>query len=294
MTTPKRNTDVLTCGSFRLNLNSRPHIMGIVNVTDDSFSDGGLYNQPKNAYHHAKHLVASGADILDLGAESSRPGARSIPLQEELDRLLPALKLIRKLNVPISIDTTKPEVAAAALEQGAHIINDISGGRDSNMLQVVARKKALIVLMHMQGSPRTMQKNPTYRDVVSDVKRALLQAAAKAVKAGIKPKNIILDPGIGFGKTMNHNLQLINRLAVYKNSGYPILLGPSRKSFIGKLLDDIPPEERDWGTAAAVSMSVANGAHIIRVHDVGHMSMVSKVTHAIKMEQSMGGRPCRK
>lgn len=271
----------LTCGPYRFNLKKQTLLMGIINITHDSFSDGGRFLDPQSAYRQAKQLVKDGAALLDLGAESSRPGAKPISSQKELARLLPAFKLIKKLQVPISIDTYKPEVAETMLRAGAHMINDISGGRESAMLKVAATYQVPIVLMHMQGRPPTMQQAPRYCHVVTEVKQALQASIQAARRAGIKAKNIIIDPGIGFGKTMTHNLQLLNKLEQFQTLGAPLLIGASRKSFIGTIVQQPRPTERDWGTAATVALSVAAGVKIIRVHDVKHMAMVSKVAQAI-------------
>ncbi len=279
----------ITCGPFHLNLEQRPHIMGIINLTDDSFSDGGQYNTPQKAFVQARRLKAEGADILDLGAESTRPGAKPVSAQQELQRLLPAFKRIVTLGLPISIDTYKPEVARAMAAAGAHMLNDVTGGRNPEMLRVMAQAKVPVVLMHMRGTPQTMQKAPRYHNVVAEVKASLKSAAQAALAAGVLPRNIILDPGIGFGKTLNHNLQLIRELGQLIRLGYPVLVGPSRKSFIGKLLGNLPPPQRDWGTAAAVSLSVAAGAHLLRVHAVSAMAMVSRVAAAITKGQAVGG-----
>jgi dihydropteroate synthase len=255
--------------------------MGIVNLTPDSFSDGGRYVRPGDAYRHAARLVEEGADILDLGAESTRPGAPAISATEELRRLLPALKLIRRLSVPISVDTVKAEVAAVALDEGAHMLNDVTGLRDPAMRTLAAQYRVPVVIMHMLGNPRTMQRAPRYRHVVQDVKHTLLAAVKKAEAAGIKPANIILDPGIGFGKTAQHNLVLLQHANELLSSGYPVLIGPSRKAFIAQVLGPLAPAERIWGTAAAVAASVAAGVHILRVHDVAAMRMVARVAWAI-------------
>ncbi len=277
----RQRTCVITCGPYRLALASRPHIMGIVNITPDSFSDGGKCLRPQAAYRHALRLVEEGADILDLGAESTRPGAPEVSVQEEIRRLRPALKLIRRLSVPISVDTTKPEVAAMALESGAHILNDVMGVGHAEMHRLAARSGAPLVIMHMQGTPRTMQAAPRYRNVVKEVKAALLTSAQAAEDLGVKPNKIILDPGIGFGKTVLHNLQLLQRLAELTGAGYPVLVGPSRKSFITKTVGPLSPTERDWGTSAAVAASVAGGAHIVRVHAVAAMRIAANVAWAI-------------
>ncbi len=273
---------VLHCGPFRLKLALRPHIMGIINLTPDSFSDGGLIKNPGAAYQRAAAMLEQGADILDLGAESSRPGALPISAAEEKRRLLPALKRLARLPLPISVDTSKPEVAAAALEAGAVMINDITGLKDPAMLSLAARSRVPVVIMHMRGTPRSMQRAPRYGNVVSEVRQELLAAARRAQIAGVKHEKIILDPGIGFGKTPAHNLLLLRELHRLADTGYPILAGPSRKSFLAAILGPLPPPERIFGTAAAVTLAVAHGARIIRVHDVKEMRMAAQVADAIQ------------
>ncbi|MCK5217907.1 dihydropteroate synthase [bacterium] len=273
---------MLHCGPFRLKLSLRPHIMGIINLTPDSFSDGGLIKNPVSAFQRAATMLKQGADILDVGAESTRPGALPISVAEEKRRLLPALKRLARLPIPISVDTSKPEVAAAALEAGAGMINDITGLKDPAMLRLAARRRVPVVIMHMRGAPRSMQRAPRYGNVVSKVRHELLAAARRAQSAGVKREKIILDPGIGFGKTPVHNFLLLRELRQLANTGYPILVGPSRKSFLTAILGPLPPRERIWGTAAAVTLAVAHGARIIRVHDVSEMRMAAQVAHAIQ------------
>lgn len=256
--------------------------MGIINLTPDSFSDGGLIKNPVSAYQRAAAMLKQGADILDLGAESSRPGALPISAAEEKRRLLPALKLLARLPIPISVDTSKPEVAAAALEAGAVMINDITGLEDPAMRSLAARSGVPVVIMHMRGTPRSMQRAPRYNNVVSEVRQELLAAARRAQNAGVKREKIILDPGIGFGKTAEHNLLLLRELPRLAATGYPLLVGPSRKSFLTAILGPLTPPERIWGTAAAVTLAVAHGARIIRVHDVKEMRMAAQVAHAIQ------------
>jgi dihydropteroate synthase len=258
--------------------------MGIINLTSDSFSDDGLFAKPESAYRRAAELVAAGADILDLGAESTRPGAPPVTAEEELRRLLPALRRIRRLAVPISVDTSKPEVAAAALDEGAHLLNDITGLTNPALRSLAAARRVPVVIMHLRGTPRTMQRSPRYANVVADVKRELLERAHAAEVAGVRRSDIILDPGIGFGKTARHNLQLLNHLDTLVAAGYPVLVGPSRKSFIAGVLGPMPPRERAWGTAAAVALAVAAGVQLIRVHEVAAMRQVALVAWAIKRE----------
>ncbi|MBN1595216.1 dihydropteroate synthase [candidate division FCPU426 bacterium] len=255
--------------------------MGIINLTPDSFSDGGMFSSPQAAWRRARQLLAEGADILDLGAESSRPGARPISSAEEKKRLLPVLKRLRRLAVPLSVDTYKPDVAEEALQAGARMVNDITALRDPRMRALAARRRVPVVMMHMQGTPQNMQAAPRYREVVADVRRELLAAARKAEQAGVPRKNIILDPGIGFGKTAEHNLLLLQNLSVLVATGYPVLVGPSRKAFINAVLGGLPPSARTWGTAAAVSLAIAQGVRIVRVHDVKEMKMAALVAAAI-------------
>ncbi len=260
----------------------RPLIMGVVNVTPDSFYDGGRHIEPERAVAHALELVEQGADILDVGAESTRPGAAPVGEEEERTRLLPVVtELARRVAVPISVDTTKSAVAQAALDAGASIVNDVSALRfDPRMASVVARSGAGVVLMHMKGTPLTMQEDPCYRDVVEDVVQFLEERMRVAMEAGISKLNIMLDPGIGFGKLLEHNLELLNRLGELMKLDRPLVVGPSRKSFIGRLIGR-SAEHREWGTAAAVALAVDRGARILRVHDVAMMADVVKVAAAI-------------
>lgn len=242
--------------------------MGIINATPDSFSDGGHFFRPVAAVRQALRLVAEGADCIDIGGESSRPGAAQVSVAEELRRVISVITQLRKkTTVPISIDTYKPMVAAAALKAGADWVNDITGLTDQDMRQLVAKAHCTVVLMHMQGAPQTMQHKPRYHDVVKDIAHFFHDRLALAHVAGIKRNNIILDPGIGFGKTVTHNLEIIQRLGELNKFHLPILIGASRKSFIGKLTG-AEVEDRLPGTLAAHSIAVANGATWLRVHDV--------------------------
>ncbi len=276
---------VWQCGSYTLSLSKRTHIMGILNTTPDSFSDGGNYQKPDDALRQAENMLAQGADIIDIGAESSRPGASPISAAEEISRLLPILKvLLKHIPLPISIDTYKSEVARAALEIGAHIINDISGLRyDPHMACVIAEYKVPVVIMHILGTPRNMQANPVYKNLMWEIIKYLRDSIQLAESAGIAPDMIAVDPGIGFGKTLEHNLQIINRLSELTVLGKPVLIGTSRKSFIGKILN-LPVEQREEGTAASLSCAILNGVHIVRVHDVEKMSRVVRITDAIRDE----------
>jgi dihydropteroate synthase len=262
----------------------RTLIMGIVNVTPDSFVDGGRYLDPAEAVRHARALAAEGADLLDIGAESTRPGSPGVLSNEERARLLPVLeRLLDGPPCPVSVDTSKPDVAEAALALGAHMVNDVTALADGPALaQVCADHGAALTVMHMQGTPRTMQVEPRYDDLLGEVRARLETAVATAQDAGVAPDAICVDPGIGFGKTVAHNLTLLKRLDVFRALGKPILVGPSRKSFIGALLDQVPPAERLEGTLAACVMAVAAGAHIVRVHDVAAVRRAVRVAEAIR------------
>ncbi|MDD5465256.1 MAG: dihydropteroate synthase [Candidatus Omnitrophica bacterium] len=278
---------ILTLRKHALNLSKKTHIMGIINLTPDSFSGDGLYRANSKehlnlALEKAQKMSADGADMIDLGGQSSRPGAKEISVKEELLRTVPAVKLLaKKITVPISIDTAKPEVAEAALEAGAQIINDISGLRKKRMIKVAARYKAAVVIMHMLGLPVNMQKKIAYHCLIDDIASYLKNAVDSACSGGIKPDKIIIDPGLGFGKTKEDNLEIIKHLADFKVLGKPILIGPSRKSFIGKVLGaDI--EGRCAGSLAAAVIASSNGANIVRVHDVKETNQSLKIVGAIK------------
>ncbi len=263
--------------------------MGVVNVTPDSFYDGGLYFEPARAIEHALKLVADGADIIDIGGESSRPGAVPISAKEEKKRVLPVIEVLRdKKDILISVDTTKALVAEAAIAEGAHIINDISSGRqDPDLLPLVARTGAALVLMHMKGTPRTMQSLADYDDVVAEVRSFLAQRLEAAREAGVREAALICDPGIGFAKKLEHNLALLNNLPALADLGRPVLVGVSRKSFIGRILD-AEPEQRLEGTIAAAVVSALSGASILRVHDVLEVKRALAVAESI-VRPGMGG-----
>jgi dihydropteroate synthase len=273
--------------SRTLVLGERTLIMGVLNVTPDSFSDGGKFLDPTNAIEHALIMERAGADLLDIGGESTRPGSSGIPAQEELARVLPVLNGLRGvLKIPVSIDTQKLEVAEAALDAGAEIINDISGLKsDPRLARLAARRRVPLILMHMRGAPRTMQKAGFARDVLKDVVQGLKKSAAIARKAGVPKSQIILDPGIGFGKSFAQNYELLEKLPQLGRLGYPLLVGTSRKGFLGATLarngKPAPPEDRIWGTAATVTASILNGAHIVRVHDVSEMVQVARVSDCL-------------
>lgn len=260
----------------------RPLVMGIVNVTPDSFFDGGQYYDPQRAVAHALRLVAEGADLLDIGAESTRPGALPVDEHEERRRLLPVVSAVaRAVSVPISVDTSKAEVARAALDAGAVMVNDVTALRgDRAMVDVVAEAGAGLVVMHMQGIPETMQQAPHYDDVVGDIAQFLAERARFAMDHGVERDRIVLDPGIGFGKTLTHNLALLANLHAFTELGFPLLVGPSRKGFIGQLTHQ-SVDARAWGTAAVVALAVQQGARILRVHDVGPMRDVVSVADAV-------------
>lgn len=260
----------------------RPLIMGVVNSTPDSFYDGGRYALPERAIARALELVEQGADLIDIGGESTRPHALPVSEDDELDRVIPVVEgLARQVAIPISIDTTKSRVAQRALDAGASIINDVSALRnDLNMAAVIARSRAAVVLMHMQGTPQTMQQSPHYVDVGVEVLQFLEERVQAALQAGIAPTNIILDPGFGFGKLVTHNLDLLRDLSSFMASNYPVLVGLSRKGFIGSIVGK-NAQHREWGTAAAVALAVDRGVHIIRVHDVAMMTDVVKMAAAV-------------
>ncbi len=270
-----------------LAIRGKPLIMGILNVTPDSFYDGGRYSRVELALNWAEKMVEEGADIIDVGGESTRPGSERVSVEEELRRVLPVVKeLVKRIDVPISIDTYKAEVARLAIEEGAEMVNDISAMRfDKEMVEVVREREVPVVLMHMKGTPKDMQENPFYVDVMGEIYEFLLRRAEWAMGKGIKKENIVIDPGIGFGKRTIDNLEIIRRLPELKSLGFPILIGPSRKSFIGNILGGLPPEERLEGTASAVAIAVLKGANIIRVHDVGAMKKVVEVAYAISGEE---------
>ncbi len=256
-------------------------VMGILNVTPDSFSDGGRYDKPDAAIERAIRMVEEGAEIIDIGGESSRPGSRRLSAAEELERIIPVLAGIKDISdIPVSVDTYKPEVAEKALDKGAEIINDIYGLRKKGMAEVIADYNAGTIIMHMQGDPENMQKNPHYRDVIGDIIRFLRTQSDKAVKSGISPTSIAVDPGVGFGKTVEHNLKIMKELDSFRSLGYPVLVGASRKSFIGKTLN-LPVEERLEGSLSMAALAVSKGASIIRTHDVRETVRAVKMMEAV-------------
>lgn len=258
-------------------------LMGILNITPDSFSDGGKFFDTQKAIDRGIEMAREGAALIDIGAESTRPGSKPVSVKEQIKRAVPVIKaLSNKINVPISIDTTNPEVAQAAIEVGAGMINDISALRDDRMAKLAAKHQTPVVLMHMQGSPATMQTKPEYKDIVMEVLTFLMQRAQKAEEYGIAREKIFIDPGIGFGKTLEHNILLLKNIYKFVYTGYNVLVGTSRKSFIGALTGKENPSDRIFGTAATVALCIAAGVSIVRVHDIAQMLDVIKVTSAIK------------
>jgi dihydropteroate synthase len=256
----------LQCGRFKLAL-ERPLVMGVVNITPDSFSDGGMFADTERAIAHAQRLIGEGVDILDLGGESTRPGAAPVSLEVERRRVLPVLEALASGGVPVAVDTRKPELMREAIAAGAAMINDVTALSGPGALAAVARAPVAVCLMHMQGDPATMQSNPDYRDVVREVRDFLAQRVAVAEAAGIARNRIVVDPGFGFGKTVEHNLALLRSLSEFSSLGGALLAGLSRKAMLGKLTGR-EPRERVHASVAAALLAVQNGAHIVRVHDV--------------------------
>ncbi|MGB2764213.1 MAG: dihydropteroate synthase [Candidatus Aminicenantaceae bacterium] len=283
---------ILQVNSKNYTLGQRTWIMGVINVTPDSFSDEGLYLDREKAVERGLELAEEGSDIIDIGGESTRPGSEPIPLDEELRRVIPVISELRKrIDTLISIDTTKSKVANAALDAGADIINDISSFQsDPNMFPLAAQKGAPIILMHIKGIPKTMQANPYYENVLVEVKSFLEERFTTAIASGIKKEKIIIDPGIGFGKRLQDNLALINNLQILEDLDRPILIGVSRKSFIGKILNT-SPQERLEGTIASAVLSIVHGANILRVHDVASVKRAVLVAEAILNEDQSVGSP---
>ncbi|MDA8170895.1 MAG: dihydropteroate synthase [Nitrospiraceae bacterium] len=275
---------ILRAGPHIFDFSKRAYIMGILNVTPDSFSDGGLYLEPEKAVERALRMAGEGADIIDIGGESTRPGAAALSAEVEIGRTLPVIEAIKKgAQIPVSIDTCKAAVASAALDAGADIINDISAMRfDAAMPGLAARSGAPVILMHMKGTPADMQKNPRYDALIPEILDYLRVSIRLAVDAGVEEEKIIIDPGIGFGKTMEHNLEILKNLESFTGLGKPVLVGPSRKAFIGHILGGAPPADRLEGTIAAATIAIMNGANILRVHDVKEVSKAARVADAIK------------
>ncbi len=267
---------------------SRTYLMGVLNVTPDSFSDGGQFNTVERAVAQARHLVHHGTDILDIGGQSTRPGAESISRTEELERVIPVIEAIRRDDddtlgqAIISVDTTRSSVARAAVKAGADIVNDISAGTyDKAMLSTVADLGVPIMIMHLRGTPITMQQRTDYHDLVGEIHEFLQYQIEAAIAVGVKPSKIAVDPGLGFAKTSAQSLELLRQLSRFRDLGLPLLVGPSRKSFIGWILDQPDPQQRVWGTAAACCAAIAGGADIIRVHDGAEMHDVCRVADAV-------------
>ena len=257
--------------------------MGILNLTPDSFSDGGLFLNPDDAVRRAEEMAADGADIIDVGGESTRPGAEPLMVEAELRRVIPVIEaLAGRIPIPLSVDTYKATVASRAIDAGATMVNDISAlAFDPHMAATVAQAGVPVCLMHIRGTPRDMQADPDYSDVVGEIKAELAERVEAGLAAGIRPENIVVDPGFGFAKTVAHNLELLRRLRELTAMGYPLLVGTSRKSTIGKVLGGLPVEDRLEGTAATVALSIAYGASIVRVHDVKEMVRVARMTDAV-------------
>jgi dihydropteroate synthase len=274
----------LTWSRFTLDFNQKTHVMGIVNVTPDSFSDGGRHFDRDGAIECGLRMVDDGADVIDIGGESTRPGADPLPLEEELRRTLPVIEaLAKRVKVPISIDTYKAVVAKRALDAGASMVNDISGLRfDPEMAKTIAHYKVPVVMMHIRGTPKHMQADPVYDALIPEIIEYLRGSIRIGMEAGIGEDMIVVDPGIGFGKTFDHNLEILGNLDAFTMLGKPLLVGPSRKAFLGRILGNAAPSDRVEGTAAAVAISILNGANVVRVHDVKEMARVAKVADAIK------------
>ncbi|MHC4641045.1 MAG: dihydropteroate synthase [Planctomycetota bacterium] len=280
--TTGNSTNIVEWPKGQLNFTAGCVVMGVLNVTPDSFSDGGRFLDIDKAIEHGLKMAAEGAAIIDIGAESTRPGAKPVTVDEQIRRVVPVIEaLCKKINVPISIDTNSSDVADAALQAGAAIINDITALSDERMGELAAKQQVPVILMHIQGTPTTMQVEPKYEDVVREVLQFLMERAQRAEQFGIPKERIFIDPGFGFGKTLEHNLELLKNIDKFVSTGYRVLVGTSRKSFIGKITSKEKPSDRIFGTAASVSLCVAAGVSIVRVHDIAEMIDVVKVAHAI-------------
>ena len=273
---------ILQWSSGRLDFSNGCIVMGVLNVTPDSFSDGGLYLDCERAVDRALQMQSEGAGIIDIGAESTRPGSAPVPAQQQIERAVPVIrKLSGQLDIPVSIDTSDPCVAGAALDAGASLINDVNALRAAGMSELVCRYAVPVILMHMKGSPETMQTSAVYEDVVAEVRQFLLERAAMLEKMGVDREMIFIDPGIGFGKTHEHNLMLLKYIEEFVQTGYKVLAGTSRKSFLGALTSQTEPSQRMAATAATVAWCAQRGCSVVRVHDVGEMVDVVKVIHAV-------------
>lgn len=263
----------------------RPLVVGVLNVTPDSFSDGGLYADAGAAVDHARRMAADGADLIDVGGESTRPGSRPVPEAEQVRRVVPVIRAVAgELPVAVSIDTTRSAVVAAALDAGAAVVNDVTAGRDDpQLLPRVAAGGVPVILMHMRGTPATMQADPVYDDVTAEVRAFLTGRAEAAEQLGVARHRVLVDPGIGFGKTASHNLELLRRLPELAADGRPVMVGTSRKGFVGRATGRPDPADRAFGTAATVAWAVANGSALVRVHDVGAMAQVVRMVRAIQV-----------
>lgn len=264
----------------------KTYIMGVLNVTPDSFSDGGQFNTLKTAFQQAHRMVKDGADIIDIGGQSTRPNAETVSLEVELDRVIPVIKALRQepalQQIPISVDTTRSQVAAAAIAAGADIVNDVSGATfDPEMLSTVAKFNTPIILMHLRGTPKTMQTLTDYQDLIGEISQFLAERIQAAIALGMDRSQIMIDPGIGFAKDYAQNLEILRRLKEFESLNCPILIGVSRKSFIGHILNQTDPQKRIWGTAAACVSAIANGANVVRVHDIAEMRDACLVADAI-------------
>ena len=265
-----------------LELGRRTLVMGVLNITPDSFSDGGAWTDPEAAVRRARDMVREGADLIDVGGESTRPGAARVPVREELRRVVPVVERLAAEGILVSVDTSKAAVAQAAMKAGAKIINDVTALRgDRKMAETVARTDAAVVLMHMKGSPRTMQKDPSYRDVVGEISGFFEKIQKFAWSIGIRRDKILLDPGVGFGKLPRHNMEILRRLDEFRGLGRPLVIGTSRKSFIGRALGR-RVDERQFGTAATLTAAVLRGADVVRVHDVREMSDVVRMSDLLR------------
>ncbi|NEO84761.1 MAG: dihydropteroate synthase [Spirulina sp. SIO3F2] len=280
MTVDPRQLTPLILSDRTFNWGERTYVMGILNVTPDSFSDGGEFNQLEAAIAQVERMVAAGVDIVDVGGQSTRPGAEQISLDEELARVIPIIQAVRsRFDVPISIDTSRAAIAGAAVTAGANLVNDISGGTfDEQMYATVAQLSVPYVLMHIRGTPATMQTRTSYQNLIAEISTFFADRLELAAQAGIAQERIILDPGIGFAKTTEQNIELLRRLREFDPLNAPLLIGPSRKSFIGHILEQPNPKERVWGTAAACATAIATRADILRVHDVAEMVQVCRVS----------------